>query len=72
MKPRAPVNRPTISLGALAHLAALLLQAASALLLPLPAKLGPGLLVGVGLVRHGAKSRHPSGSTQKLHLSWSR
>ncbi len=45
------------SLGALSHLAALLLQAASALLPPLPAELGPGLLVGVGLVRHGDKSR---------------
>ena len=44
-----------LSLRALAHLAALLLQAASALLLPLPAELGASLLVGVGLVRHGAQ-----------------
>ena len=48
-----------LSLRALAHLAALLLQAASALLLPLPAELGASLLVGVGLVRHGAKMPVP-------------
>ena len=40
-------------LGALPHLAPLALQAAGALLLPLPAELGGrALLVGVGLVRH--------------------
>merc|ERR1719254_106085 len=43
-------SRP--SLGPLAHLAALLLQAAGALLLPLPAEHGPRLLVRVGFVRH--------------------
>ena len=41
------------SLRALTHLTTLLLQATSALLLPLPAEHGPGLLVRIGLVRHG-------------------
>merc|ERR1719284_164157 len=42
------------SLGALAHLAALLLQAAGTLLLPLPPEHRARLLVGVRLVRHCA------------------
>merc|ERR1712127_741530 len=42
------------SLGALPHLTALLLQTASALLLPLPSKHRPRLLVRIGFVRHGA------------------
>ena len=42
-------------LGALTHLATLLLQTAGALLLPLPAELGARFLVGVGLVTHGVK-----------------
>jgi hypothetical protein len=50
------------SLGALAILAALPLQAAGALLLPLPAELGPSLLVGVGLVRHGAQIPYQTGT----------
>ncbi|CAK0798058.1 unnamed protein product, partial [Prorocentrum cordatum] len=45
------------SLGALAHLAALLLQAAGALLLPLPPEHRPGLLVRVRLVSHGRGRR---------------
>ncbi|CAK0798060.1 unnamed protein product, partial [Prorocentrum cordatum] len=42
---------------ALAHLAALLLQAAGALLLPLPPEHRPGLLVRVRLVSHGRGRR---------------
>ena len=44
------------SLGALAHLAPLALQAAGPLLLPLPPELGPRLLVRVRLVRHAGRS----------------
>ena len=39
-------------LGALTHLATLLLQTAGALLLPLPAELGARFLVRVGLMTH--------------------
>ncbi len=60
------------SLGALAHLAALLLQAAGALLLPLPAELGPSLLVGVGLVRHGAQIPYHTGSEPERLLEESK
>ena len=42
-------------LGALTHLAALLLETAGALLLPLPPKHRARLLVGVRLVRHGKR-----------------
>merc|ERR1740129_1950682 len=42
------------SLRALPHLPALLLEAARALLLPLPAEHGPRLFVGVALVRHAS------------------
>ena len=46
-------------LGTLAHLPALALEAAGALLLPLPAHLGVGLLPRVGLVAHAAaKAEH--------------
>merc|ERR1740138_547788 len=43
------------SLRALAHLAALLLQAAGPLLLPLPPEHRAGLLVRIRLVRHGGR-----------------
>ncbi len=46
------VPTPTPLLGALAHLAALALEAPGPLLLPLPPELRPRLLVRVGLVRH--------------------
>ena len=65
-RPPACRPRPTIvcwtpdpsrrSLGALAHLAPLALQAAGPLLLPLPPELGPRLLVRVRLVRHAGRS----------------
>ena len=45
-------------LGPLAHLAALLLQATSALLLPLPAHLRVRLLPWVGLMSTAAKAKH--------------
>jgi len=45
-------------LGALAHLPALALEAARALLLPLPAHLRVGLLPRVGLVATAAKAQH--------------
>merc|ERR1740138_355047 len=51
--PARPANAPNL-LGALPHLPALALQAARALLLPLPAHLGMGLFPGVGLVAHAA------------------
>merc|ERR1712060_126787 len=47
------------SLRALAHLAALLLEAAGPLLLPLPPEHGAGLLVRVGLVRHRCEAGPP-------------
>merc|ERR1719213_797222 len=46
----APPGAPWHLLGALTHLAALLLEATHALLLPLPTHLGSGLLPWVGLV----------------------
>ena len=45
-------------LGALAHLPALALKAARALLLPLPAHLGVGLFPRVGLVATAAQAQH--------------
>ena len=51
------------SLRALPHLPALLLQAASPLLLPLPAEHRARLLVGVRLVRHGAALKGASPRT---------
>lgn len=63
-----PLRAPL--LGALPHLPALALQAAGPLLLPLPAELGPRLLIRVRLVSHPvacgkAGARQQSAGTQR-------
>jgi len=52
------VERQARLLGALAHLPALALQAAGALLLPLPAHLGVRFLPRIGLVSTAAEAQH--------------
>ena len=53
-----PSSRPGALLGALAHLPALALEAARALLLPLPAHLGVSLLPRIGLVPTTTEAQH--------------